>query len=803
MLKNYLILAFRNIKRNKLRTLVHLLGLSLGIGICLLIFNLVWHAYSFDRFHPDSERIFRINTVAEWEPGYPWQSSAVNGPLGEVIDEELTIIEQKGRLYILYETMVALPGQNKVIGRTDKVAFASTGFFEIFPREWLAGNPNSALENPYTAVISESSMEKYFPGLDPVDVLGKEILYVDAADSIFAEVKGVVKDYKENTDFIFTDFISFPSIKSNEKDDWYGLHSWTNLNTSSQLFVKIHQGSPLADLDEGLVPVAEKYLGERDSQTRFVGEALADMHFSENYDDTSVSKTLLNGLVYIGLIILLLACLNFINLETALAINRAKEVGIRKTLGSDRPQLILQFLSETFLYVLFASILSLLVFDLVQSFFKGYLPANFNAPTFSGLNLSFLMINAILITVISGLYPGFVLSKYQPQRALKGEILATGGFSVGVFLRKNLSVLQFTVSIAFIIMVMVLTSQLKYISSQPLGFEREAVLYTELPFMGDQTQRELLAERIRNESFVNGVSLGNNLVSSNAIWTSDAYAMVDSLEQRLNVHVMNVDSAFVTIHQIPLLAGRLGNNVGSEILVNRNFLKTVGLEEPSEAVGMSLRFGGEQNTIVGVIENFNARNLKEEIMPMVLTYRPSSHYLLTVKVASQQNLAYAKERLESYVQEAYPFEASNFNFIDEVLEGFYEEDRKIQAVLGFASALAILISILGLFGLSSFTIAQRTKEVSIRKILGAGILQIIALVSKQYVWLVFISFALAVYPAYYLSQEWLQQYAYRIEMPYFLFFSVGIGVMILALMVVGFHSLSVAQTNPAKILKDE
>ncbi|WP_291781647.1 ABC transporter permease [Cecembia sp.] len=803
MLKNYLIIALRNIKRNKLRSLVHILGLSLGIAICLLIFNVVWHAYSFDKFHTDSERIFRINTVTEWEPGNLFQSSATNGPLGEVIDEEISLIENKGRLYTLYETMVVIPEQNKVIGRSNKVAFSDPGFFEIFQREWLSGNPERALLEPYSAVISEASLKKYFPGSNADDVLGKEILWVDAADSIYAQVQGVIMDYSENTDFFFTDFISFSTITKKEKEDWYGLHSWSNLNTASQLFVKISKNSSNSDLDEGLSLLAKKYLNEEDSQTKFISEPLSELHFSENYDDTTVSKTLLNGLIYIGIIILLLACLNFINLETALAINRAKEVGIRKTLGSDRGQLLLQFLTETFLFVLISTVFAVFLSDLIQIYFKEYLPANFKFSGISVLSIGFLAMNALLLTLLSGLYPAFFLSKYQPQRALKGEVIAQRGFSLGVFLRKNLSVLQFSASIAFIIMVMVLNSQLKHIHSQPLGFEKEAVLYTNLPFMGERSKRELLAERIRNERFVEGVSLSNNLVSSNSIWTSDAYVMVDSLEQQLNVHVMNVDSAFVSVNGIPMLAGRKSHHVANEILVNRNFLKAMGSPEPAEVLGQTIRFGGEPNIIIGVVENFNARNLKEEIMPMVLVYRPDYYYLLTAKISKQQNLAYAKQRLEAIVEEVFPYEASGFNFIDEVLEGFYEDDRKIQGVLGFAGAAAIIISILGLFGLSSFTIAQRTKEVSIRKVLGAGIVEIIALVSKQYVWLVLISFALAAYPAYYLSNIWLQQYAYRIEMPYLLFMAVGIGVLLLALLVVGFHSLGVANTNPAKVLKSE
>ncbi|PSL07696.1 ABC transporter permease [Cecembia rubra] len=803
MLKNYFIIAFRNIRRNKLRTFVHLLGLSLGIAICLLIFNVVWHAYSFDKFHPDSDRIFRINTIEEWETGNIFQTSGTNGRLGEVIDEELSMIEKKGRLYALFEVMVVIPEQNKVVGRSNKVAFANPGLFEIFQRKWLAGNPQTALLEPNSAVISESSLEKYFPGSKANEILGKEILWIDASDSIYAQVHGVVADYTENSDFIFTDFISFSTISNSQKEDWYGLQSWTNLNTSSQLFVKVSANSGKASLDEGLAVLAKKYYNDSESHPEFIGEPLTEMHFSENFDDTAISKTLLNGLIYIGIIILLLACLNFVNLETALAINRAKEVGIRKTLGSDRGQLVFQFLSETFVLVGIASIFAVFMADQIQVYFKGYFPGNFQFTSVNTLSLGFLFVNALVLTGLTGLYPALFLSKYQPQRALKGELSQTRGFSLGVFLRKNLSVLQFTASIAFIIMVAVLSNQMKYITSQPLGFSKEAVLFTQLPFMGDKAQRELLANRIRNESFVEGVSLSGNLASSNSIWTSDAYAMVEGQEKQLNVHVMNVDSAFVTVHEIPILAGNSLGKTAQEIVVNRNFLKELGAEDPHEVLGAVIRFGRDENTIVGVVDNFNARSLREGIMPMILTNRSDYQHLLIVKLSGQQNLAYAKERLEFMVNEVYPFEEGQFTFLDEVVEGFYEDDKKIRGVLGFAAFIALLISVLGLFGLSSFTISLRTKEISIRKVLGAGILQLITLISKQYVVLVSVSFVLAVIPAYYFSSNWLQRFAYRIDMPFQLFAGVGLAVLLLALLVVGFHSYEVAKTNPAKVLKSE
>jgi putative ABC transport system permease protein len=797
---NYFKIAIRNILRNKFRSLLHLLGLSLGIGICALIFNLVWYAHSFDKFHVDADRIFRITTLTEWEPGIPFESSGTNGPLGEVIDQELAAIALKGKLYVLHNVMVSIPEGEKVIGRNNKVAFADPGFFKIFQREWLAGNPETALMEPYSAVITAQSMERYFPGLTADQVLGKEVTWIDA-DTVSAQINGVVANYEANTDFYFTDFISFSTISQAQKEDWYGLHSWSNINSANQLFVKAQTGTSLEKLNEDLKSIAQKYLKE-ENQTTFKAEPLSNIHFSGNFDDTTISLTLLNSLIYIGLIILLLACLNFVNLETALAINRAKEVGIRKTLGSNRLNLILQFLSETFVLVIIASLISLLVSHQIRLYFSSYFPSGFVLNIFGQANILFLAAIAVTITIISGFYPGLILSRYEPQRALKGELHGPRGFSIGVFLRKNLTILQFSVSMAFIIMVAVVSHQLKYIYSQPLGFEKEAVLYVELPFMGDRMIREQLAEKIRAEGIVEGVSLSGNLSTSSSLWTSDAYALVSEVEKPLNVHVMNVDSAFVQVNGIRILAGGTFHS-NAEILVNLNFIKEIGLEDPNEAIGTSVRVGGEQRKITGVINNFNANSLKEQILPMVLLTSPNFHSLLIAKVTSGQNLSYSKSVLEKLYKETYPYESAEFQFMDTELERFYEDDKKIQGILGFSSTLAIILSALGLFGLSSFAIAQRTKEISIRKVLGANIAQLIRLVTIQYAWLVFIAFALAAYPAYYFSEQWLQGFAYRIDMPYFTYAAVGFGMLLLAMGIVIFHSLKIAIANPAEILKRE
>ncbi|RIW12951.1 ABC transporter permease [Algoriphagus lacus] len=803
MLKNYFKIAWRNLGRNKLRTGIHVLGLSLGISICFLIFNIVWHAYSFDKFHPDGERIFRINSLTNWGQEELVPNAGVPGPLGEVIDSEVSGVEEKGRLYVLYQVLAAVPETNKVFGRTDEVTFADPGFFRIFPRTWLAGNPEKALQDPGSVVITQSQLETYFPGTKPQESLGKELLWVDS-DTVRAQVTGVVEDYTENTDIIFKSFISYNTIQTEEQKEWYGLHSWGNINSSSQLFIKASPEVKLESLNESLGKLADKhYSKEEDSRTSFSVEPLEEIHFGQTYKDTTVSKVFLKGLIYIGLIILTLATLNFINLETAQAMGRAKEVGIRKTLGGRRMQLIAQFLTETYLLVIFSTILGLVLVEGLRVLFSEYLPQGFILGYFEAQNIGFYLLFPFLLSLLSGIYPALILSGYQPQRALKGETKAQTGFSFGVFLRKNLAVLQFSSSIAFIILVLVLNYQLRYVSSQPLGFDKNAVVYSSLPFMSDPAKMVLLQDRLSQESGVSGVSLSGSLVSSQSLWTSDAYIPVDTTEKQLFIQVMNVDSAFLRVNGIPILAGTAGSNRSDEILVNENFLKEAGIAQPQDALNRSVKFGGEDKKISGVVANFHSRSLREEIKPMILTANPRFFQTVSVKLESGQNLALSKEKLEQIYKEIYPYETAEFDFLDEEILKFYEEDLRIRNVLGAACILAILISSMGLFGLSSYTIAQRTKEISIRKVLGATIPQILALISKDYLILVGLSFVLAVYPAYYFLRDWLDGFQYRVDMPYFIYALAGAGVMVLCLLIVGLHSYAAAQTNPAKVLKDE
>ncbi|MFC4874922.1 ABC transporter permease [Negadavirga shengliensis] len=801
MWKNYFKIAWRNILKNKVRTAIHILGLAIGIAVCFVVFNVISYSYSFDTFHPRKDDIFRVTTTTRyWDQS--WVNTGVPFPLSEVIAEELTGIEDITHFYTLYGTMVLVPSQEMNMGRTDKVTFADPGFFRIFQREWLAGNPEIALEHPHSVVLTESSLAKYFPDSDAGEVLGKEILYV-YRDSIAVRVTGVVRDYSERTDFTFTDFISKSTLATLESKDSFNMDNWQSVNSASQLFLLLEDKRPKGDMAVGLAHIVEKYIEfEEGRSTEFFIQPLSELHFGSTYSNTGANKTFLKGILIIGMIILLIACMNFINLETAQAINRSKEVGIRKTLGSNKKQLVTQFLVETFVLIWIAIVCSLLMCELIEHYFEDYLPKEMAVNYLSLENMCFLVVLSLFLTFVPGFYPAAILGNYQPVRAMKQEnVVVRGGF--GIFLRKNLTVLQFTLSIAFIISVLVIHRQIQFLSNQELGFNREVVLYAQTPYKDPMKRNLNLKAQLEQQAFVKAVSLSNETIAASGLWTSSIEYGGENEKQEYEAQIKLIDKDYLEVNGVRLLAGRNIRDVSGETLVNLALVEKLGFKNPDEIIGEILDYDEDRLTVVGVTSNFHARPLREHIRPLIMYYDPELLPIVNVKLEPGTDVAEAKATLGALLKRNYPDESNEFAFLDTVIERFYNEDRKLQGIFGFASGMAVLISCMGLFGLSSFTISRRIKELSIRKVLGASVTQILQLVSREYMALMAVAFLLGSIPAWLFLDNWLLSFSFKIDMPWGLFVLAGLVALTLCLLIVGLHSLKAARKNPAEILKNE
>ncbi|MFZ6663633.1 ABC transporter permease [Peijinzhouia sedimentorum] len=800
MLRNYVILAWRNIFRNKVRSGIHLLGLAIGIATCFIIFNFYAFEYSFDNFHPDKDKIFRVNTVTHYESG-PSFNSGIPFPLGEVIDEEIASIAYKAQLDVQYSVPARIQEPEKNFGRLSTVVFANHSVFEVFPRNWLAGNASTGLEAPNQVVLTEDAVNRYFGSITPSEALGKEIIY---HDTLVTTVVGVVEDFEKNSDIIFTDYVSLASITSS-KGSYFDVNigNWGSVSSSSQLFIKINSLNQKDEVLNGLEAILEKYSAEINQKREFQLESLSELHFSDNYSDYTSSKEILRGLFLIGLFILLIACFNFINLETAQAINRSKEVGIRKTLGSSRSQLILQFLTETYIIVMLAVVLSFLITELSVRYFQDFLPSALEIDYLSGQNIAFLLLFGFSITMLSGIYPAYILGSYQPQKAIR-ENESVQKSSIGYFLRKNLTILQFTLSISFIIIILVVYAQIGFISNKDLGFNENAVLYSVTSFSDDMADRNnSFKGQLESLSFVENASLSNGALAAEFFTQTSFEFERNNEKQKFITQAKVIDSNYIDVYGIQLLFGRNIRNVSDEVLINERLAKNLGFTNANEAVGQQISYSKSEMIVVGVFGDLHSQSLKEEIKPLMMHYQPSQFYLVSVKVKENADLLEAKASLDRLHKENFPDESFEFTFFDEAIDNFYVSEYKLSKVLQFVTILAILISCLGLFGLSSFTIAQRTKEISIRKVLGASITSILYLISKEYIVLVILSFVLSIIPAWYFLDDWLKDYAYRIDMPIFLFPLAGGFVLLLALLIVGIHSIRSATRNPAEVLKDE
>ena len=805
MYKSYFKIGWRNAVKDKLRTGIHVTGLAIGIAVCFIIYNVISFSYSFDNFHPGKDDIFQVTTTTTYLD-QSFANSGVPFPLGEVIREELPGVEDVAQFYTLYQPFVQVPGAGKNFGRTDNIIFADPGFFRLFTREWLAGNPTLALEQPNSVVLTEGSSQKYFPGQDAAEVLGKEILYVDR-DSILTRVTGVVKDYTENTDFTFTDFISKPTMKTlKDHQRRFATDNWNSVDSNSQLFVMLTGTPSMEDIEANFARIVDKYVDDSEGgSTEFFIQPLSELHFTQTYTTQRAARPVLKGLSVVGLILLVIACLNFINLETAQAVNRRKEVGIRKTLGSSKGQLVRQFLVETFMFVWIAIAISFILAELMAHYFKEYIPQGLEIVFFTPQNMLFLLVLSVVLTFLAGIYPAFIMGGYQPDLTLKPERRSAKGFSLGLFLRKNLAVVQFTLSIAFIIGILAVNKQIKFLHDHELGFSKETVMYIQAPYLDSSRSNYnvLVKEKLAQLAFVQGVSLSSQPVASGGMWTSIIGYGDEYEKQEYRVQVKVIDKDFIAVNGLRLVAGRNIREVPDEVLVNEAAMHKLGFETPEDMLGQILDYDEKELQIMGVVRDFHASPLREAIMPLIMYHQVQPYQTINVRLEAGVTPVQAQLELNAIYKEFYPLEERGFAFLDEEVERFYEDDARMQKILAFASGMAILISCMGLFGLSLFTISRRLKEVSIRKVLGASLQQILMLISREYLGLILIAFVFGSVPAWLFLDTWLQGFSYRISMPWALFGMSGLLALGLCLLIVGLHSMNAARKNPADILKNE
>lgn len=818
MLKNYFTVALRNFWRNKVFSTINTLGLSIGISAALVIFLIVYYEFSFDKFEKDGDRIYRVVLDAKFS-GTQGYSAAVPAPLGSAMQNEVTGVEQTVPVFQFQGDATAKvavgmhdAGRSTIYKKQTDIVFTNQQYFYLLPYQWLAGSPQASLARPFSTVLTESRAKQYFPSVPAADIIGKQITY---NDDIKTTVSGIVKDLNENTAFTATEFISLPTILQTNLKSQFMMDVWNDWMAYSQLFVKLSKGHTIEKAEAQLKNLLQKYNPDatKDDNNNITLrlQPLSDLHFNNNYQGFGARiahKPTLYGLLAIAAFLLLLGCINFINLTSAQASQRAKEIGIRKTIGSSKRQLVLQFLSETFFITLIATIVSVILTPLLLKMFVNYIPPGLH---FDLLHQPYLILFLLLLTIIvsflSGLYPALILSGYKPVLVLKNQHFINSGQTRSAGIRKMLTVSQFVIAQFFIIATLMVSKQINYSLNKDLGFRKDAILTFQTPFDTAASHGQQLLNEITSISEIEIASRGFfSPADEGAAFTNISYHNGKE-EITPNVQIRWGDTNYLSVYQIKILAGRNveQSDTIKEFVINETYVKAMGFQSPEEALGKQLNFNGKNMPVVGVMNDFHEQSLRATIGPIVFAGKRGSKFHVRLKPNSTGNAVWqnAITKIKKAYKQIYPDDDFNYKFFDETIAKFYESEQNTSSLLKWATVLAILISCLGMLGLVIYTTNVRTKEIGIRKILGASVTNIVSILSKDFMRLVIMAFVIAVPIAWWATRKWLEDFAYRTSISWWIFGLSGIAMIIIALLTLSIQTIRSAIANPVKSLRTE
>ncbi|GAB3336185.1 ABC transporter permease [Larkinella ripae] len=808
MIRTYFRTSFRTLAKHKVSALINLLGLSLGVTACLVIYLITNYELSYDTFHPDRERIYRLIGTEKFNPradAHP--AGFIPNAVPAAIRQEVAGLGTVAAFHNI-ESAVQIPNgteKPKTFEPRDhsldnaEIIVADPQYFDIFQYQWLAGDPKTALREPFQLVLSEKKARKYFGDLPLEQMLGKQVIYWD---SVRVNVAGIVKDWGKPTDFTFTDFISLATVRTSQMKRSIDLDQWEDIWSSSQAFVKLPEGAKPAQFDSAFLQFSRKHF-QKEFKFWPGLQPLSDLHFNADFVDNYSRKAhlpTLYGMMGVAVFILLIAAINFINLSTAQSVQRSKEVGVRKVLGSSRKSLIVQFLSETALLTLVAVFTALVLVKPILSAFQSLTPKGLTFDLLSLQTLLFLGVVAVVTALLAGFYPSLVLSSYQPALTLKGQSALKGGQKG--YLRKGLIVFQFTVSLIFIIGTLIVERQLNYIRNKDLGFSTDAIIEVK---SGRAGKTDVLVEKIKALSGVERVSKQwFPPMGMSYMMTKMKYYGKKEIE--LDVSAKVGDENFIPLYDLRLLAGRNYQKSDSlrELVINATFANRLGFRKPADALNQFLDFDGKKYPIVGVVDDFHEQSFHSKIDPAFIGNLPQARNI-GVKLAGRNvdDVKTTLARIEQQWKAVHPDKKFDYDFLDDRIASLYEKEQKTSRLVNTATAVAILISCMGLFGLATFTAEQRTKEISIRKVLGASVAGIVTLLSKDFLKLVFISLLLAAPVAWWAMREWLKDFAYKVDIEWWVFALAGLLAVFISLLTISFQSIRAALANPVKSLRSE
>lgn len=808
MLRNYIITAYRNLSRNKVYALLNVLGLALGIGCSIVIFKVVRYELSYDKHQQNYDRVYRI-VSEDLYPDRVDYGQGVPHPLAAALKQDFPEVLQSVNTHMDFGQVNTLNnGQiDKKFLLEGKILFTEPQYFEIFPTQWLAGDASTALTEPNTAVITAGTLKKFF-NLEPEQasqIIGESISY---ENNVLFKIVGVIIDPPENSNFAFEVFFEYQSQSATNVYYDEGKR-WNSVSSSTNCYFLAAEEFNADALDQKLIDFVEKYHGEGESESeRYHVQPLSDIHYSKRYSNyvNTVSKESLYALGVIALFLVLTACINFINLATAQAANRSKEIGIRKAIGSMSSQIITQFFSEIFLITLTATVISLAIGEMLFIHLEDVIGYRLSLFPFTDLpTAGFVLVLLFAVTFLAGAYPSLLLSKMNTVSALKNKITSKN-HSGGVSLRKGLVVFQFAISQFMIVGTLIITAQMDYFLNKDLGFDREAKIITYLPER-DDVKRERFKEIMLSSAAIKDITFSLSAPMGNSDSHSNFNYEPLNSEDDYHGNFKLVDERFIDYYDIEILAGRglrKSDSINTAV-INEKIADLMGFEgRYEEVIGEKLTTGwGGGKTVIGVVKNFHSNSLRDDLDFVLLLNVPEYFYQISFKIASQNNYGDALAHFNKTWESVYPEYVKDWEFYDVQLAARYEDEKRVSDLMKLFSIIAILIGCIGLYGLISFIALNKMKEIGVRKVLGASISNILFIYSREIILLLAIAFVLAGPGAYYLMDLWLADFKYSIAITP-LFFVVSFCLsMVVALLTISHRTISSALMDPARTLKDE
>jgi putative ABC transport system permease protein len=820
MLKNYLTVAWRSLVRNKIYSLVNVLGLALGICACLVIYLITRYEFSFDTFHPERDRIFCVDAGLN---GDHW--NCVPGPMPDAMRREMTGFQTVAAFHT-YAASVTIPGgrngEPQRFADDGSLAIAEPQYFDIFRYRWLSGNAATSLTMPNSVVLTAEKARKYFGDVDPDSIIGRTIYY---DDSLMVSVTGVVADLTGNSDFNFRQWISYATIPVSFLKSEIKLDAWNEMNHSSQVMIKLAKDVRPSQIDAQFMAFAKRHYGQQMPFSARL-KPLSGIHFHREYGGRGrkASLPVLYTLMAVAGFILILAIVNFVNLSTAQSMQRAKEIGVRKVLGGSRWNIAGQFFTETLLLTVAAVGLAALMVKPVFSLFADLIPGGVHFRMDSA-TLLFLLLVIVVTTLLAGFYPAKVLGNYEPTVTLKGITAAPGG-EKGM-LRKGLIVFQFTISLLFIIASLVIGLQLRYMLQATLGFKTDAIVTIDPPryertdklaFRSERSQQPVtkemdktavLTDKIRQLAGVEQViRVGGPPIGPGRRHFGGGGLKNSDKKMEVSLHFGNDN--YVPFYGMKLVAGRnlLPGTSSREVLISETCAHALGFADVSKAIGREVvARPNDAYSVAGVVADFFENSFHRATLPIIIRHDLTEETAIGVKIAAKGMTAGELKtligRIEKNWKAVFPGAPFSYSFLDESIANMYADDLRTEQLTNVAMGITVFISCLGLLGLAIFSTERRTREIGIRKVFGATVSGIMIMLCKEIVLLIVLALLIATPLAWFFMHGWLQGFAYRTALSGWIFVAAGVAAIGIALFTVSFQAMRAAMANPVKSLRTE